>query len=81
MPTELIDVKRFHQPLMEAGLVPPNCKLWEISVGVSGALSIRYEVYLTADQLVQLGAIFQAVGAKHRPEDVTASRTEAESDA
>lgn len=58
----LINVQRFHQPLMEAGLIPENCKLWDFSVGISGALSVRYEVFLTAEQLVTLGAIFQRIG-------------------
>lgn len=58
----LINIQRLHAPLMAAGLVPPNCRLWEISVGVEGALAIRYEVFLTAEQLVDLGVVFQDVG-------------------
>lgn len=69
----LINIQRFHRPLLDAGLVPPNCKLWELSVGVSGALSVRYEVFLTAEQLVQLGRIFQEVGASYVRDDAVAN--------
>jgi hypothetical protein len=65
----LINIRRFHKPLMDAGLVPLNCKLWEISIGVAGALTVRYEVFLTAEQLVQLGGVFQAVGASYLQAD------------
>lgn len=58
----LINVQKFHAPLEAAGLVPKNCRVLDITIGVSGALSVRYEVFLTAEQLVRLGTIFQAVG-------------------
>jgi hypothetical protein len=58
----LINVQKFHAPLQAAGLVPENCRLLEISIGVHGSLSIRYDVFLTAEQLVTLGSIFQNVG-------------------
>jgi hypothetical protein len=60
--TSLINVQKFHGPLQAAGLVPENCRLLEILIGVHGALSIRYDVFLTAEQLVTLGAIFHDVG-------------------
>jgi hypothetical protein len=59
---DIIDVRRLHKPLMDAGLVPPNCRVWSMSIGVKGALSITYEIFLTAEQLVTLGRIFQIVG-------------------
>lgn len=58
----LINVQKFHAPLQAAGLVPANCRVLDISVGVHGALSVRYEVFLTAEELVSLGSIFQRVG-------------------
>ena len=61
-----------HAPLEAAGLVPPNCRLMEISIGVNGALTIRYEVFVTADELVKLGSVFQFVGdemLKHESRD------------
>jgi hypothetical protein len=66
----LINVQKFHAPLQAAGLVPENCRVLDISIGVSGALSVRYEVFLTAEQLVTLGSIFQVVG-----ESIVADRT------
>jgi hypothetical protein len=58
----LINVKMLHAPLAAAGLVPANCRVLDISIGVSGALSVRYEVFLTAEQLVSLGSVLQVVG-------------------
>jgi hypothetical protein len=59
---ERIDVRALHGPLMDAGIVPKNCRLMSMQVGVSGGLSVTYEVYLTAQQLVTLGDIFRTVG-------------------
>lgn len=73
-----LDVRRFHGPMMAAGLVPPNCKLWELSVGVSGALSVRYEVFLTAEQLVQLGTIFHDIGTAQLDADRARRHVEAD---
>jgi hypothetical protein len=58
----IIDVRRFHKPLADAGLVPDHCRVVDMSIGVSGAFTIRYEVMLTAAQLVALGEVFKAVG-------------------
>lgn len=58
-----IDVRALHKPLMDAGIVPANCRLMSMQVGTSGGLVVVYEVFLTPEQLVQLGQIFQAVGS------------------
>ena len=58
----MINVQRLHKPLEEAGLVPPHCRLLELQIGVGGALSVKYEVYLDAAQVVRLGMILQDVG-------------------
>jgi hypothetical protein len=50
--------------LAEAGLVPDNCRLLEIQIGVTGVLMLRYEICATPDQLVTLGAVLQRVGAQ-----------------
>ena len=71
-----VSVRRFHKPLADAGIVPENCRLLEMSIGVSGAFVVRYEVFLTAPQLVALGGIFQIVG-----EELMAERTDAGRDA
>jgi hypothetical protein len=71
MALHAVDIRRFHKPLEAAGLVPPNCRVMEISIGVDGALMVRYEVFLTAEQTVALGGVFQQVGAEvigERPE-------------
>lgn len=62
MSKTLINLKRFHDPLREAGLVPPNCKVLHIAIGVDGALTVQYEIFLEAEELVKLGAVFQQVG-------------------
>jgi hypothetical protein len=58
----LIDVTRLHRPLQDAGLVPANCRLLELSVGVNGVLTLKYEVFVTAAQLIALGNVFAVVG-------------------
>jgi len=63
MASMVVDIRRFHKPLADAGLVPPNCRVMEISLGVSGVLVVRYEVFLTPAQTVALGIVFQHVGA------------------
>lgn len=67
----LINVQRFHEPLATAGLVPANCRVIDLSIGVSGALAVKYEVFLTAEQLITLGEIFRAVGQRIVDEDTT----------
>lgn len=59
---DLIDLTALHQPLMDAGLVPPHCKTMWLSIGLTGALTVHYEVFLDAEDLVKLGAVFQQVG-------------------
>jgi hypothetical protein len=58
----LINVQKLHAPLIAAGLVPENCRVLDISIAASGVLSLRYEVFLTAEQLVTLGSVFRVVG-------------------
>jgi hypothetical protein len=58
-----VDVRRFHEPLQKAGLVPLNCRVVDLSIGVTGALVIRYEVFVTPEQLTALGLVFQQVAA------------------
>jgi hypothetical protein len=65
---QVIDVRAFHKPLADAGLVPLNCRVLELSIGLSGAFVVRYEVLFTPEQLVTLGGIFQTVGAARTEE-------------
>jgi len=60
----LIDVRALHKPLKDAGIVPDHCRLLSMQVGVTGALSITYEVFVTVDQLAALGRVFQAVSSQ-----------------
>lgn len=60
--TNRISVRAFHQPLADAGLVPENCRLFDIAIGVDGGFTVKYEVYFTAEQIVKLGDIFKLVG-------------------
>ena len=70
----IIAAQMFHAPLEKAGLVPPHCKVLKLQVGVSGALTITYEVFLDAGQLVTLGEIFQTVGQRVIDDDERAAR-------
>lgn len=56
-----IDVRALHKPLMDAGIVPKNCRLMSMNVGTSGALVVVYEVLITVDQLATLGRVFETV--------------------
>ena len=60
--SDRINVQLFHKPLADARIVPDNCRLIEMSIGVSGGFILRYEVFLTVSQLITLGGIFQDVG-------------------
>jgi len=57
-----VNVKRLHKPLEAAGLVPHHCRLLDLVIGTEGALIVRYEVLVTAEQLVALGDVFTRLG-------------------
>jgi hypothetical protein len=65
----VIDVRAFHQPLADAGLVPKNCRVVEMSIGTTGEFRLRYEVFLTPEQVIALGGIFQTVGRQFVAEE------------
>lgn len=60
----LINVRDLHKPLIDAGLVPANCRLMRVDFGIEGALVATYEIFLTREQLATLGRVLQDVGAK-----------------
>lgn len=62
MSEKIFDIRAFHQPLAEAGLVPKQCRLMSIAIGVNGPCVITYEVFLTAEQSVKLGEVFISLG-------------------
>ena len=35
-----VSVRRFHKPLADAGIVPENCRLLEMSIGVSIGIAV-----------------------------------------
>lgn len=57
----LVHIQQFHKPLAAAGLVPANCRLLEITIGVDGALVARYEVFWEAAELKAFGIICQTI--------------------
>ena len=58
----LVNLQALHQPLIDAELVPPECRLMRIDIGVSGAFVVTYEVFFTAEQVAKLGRVLQEVG-------------------
>jgi hypothetical protein len=52
--------RSLHKPLQDAGLVPPNCRLMDIKIGVDGAMVVVYECFLDMDQLAKLAAVLAA---------------------
>jgi len=60
--TKAFLVRALHRPLQEAGLVPENCRLMDLRIGVDGAFVVAYEVFFTPEQTVKLGEVLQRVG-------------------
>jgi hypothetical protein len=56
-----LDLRRLHKPLADAGLVPDNCRLLQIDIGVTGAFQVTYQVMFTTEQVATLGRVFQDV--------------------
>jgi len=46
--------------LIARGLVPDHCRLIDVRIGVQGAVVLRFETYLTADQLQLFADAFAA---------------------
>ena len=61
----IVGTRDLAQAMAEQGLVPPNCHMVEIVVGVDGALVIRYEVLVQSEDLSKITAAFQAVTTRH----------------
>ncbi len=69
----LINMRRFHEPLRAAGLVPDNCRGMHLAIGVDGAMSMTYDVFLTAEQLIAMGTVLRNVGEAIVTEDLNRS--------
>jgi hypothetical protein len=50
--------------LIKRGLLPPECKLIEVSIAPHSALVIRYEVYVRSDQLALFAEAMNAVAVE-----------------
>jgi len=51
MKTDYILNRQISAALVERGLLPVNCRLLELSIGVEGATVIRYERFVTGEEL------------------------------
>lgn len=47
--------------LMKRGLVPDNCVNVKIIIGLGGAMVIRYEVFVTPENLAAIGDAMKAL--------------------
>ena len=70
-----ISAHAFHQPLQDAGLVPPNCRLMDVRIGVDGAVFVSYEAFLSPAQLVTFGGILAKVAQAALDRDASTERT------
>jgi len=61
-----LSVRAFHQPLQDAGLVPPNTRLMDVIIGVDGAVAVTYEALLDVDQIERLGQVLIAVARQNQ---------------
>lgn len=50
--------------LVDSGLVPKNCGKVELEIPASGPMILRYEVFVSADQVEQLGLVFHALASE-----------------
>lgn len=55
--------------LTEQGLLPPNCGKVELLIPPDGALTLRYEVYVTDEDLAKLGTAFTDMAADFQKEN------------
>lgn len=52
--------------LMAQGLIPPHCAQVELLIPASGAMVLRYEVWVTDAHLEMLGSAFTEMAADTR---------------
>lgn len=55
--------------LSARGLMPANCRIIEVTLDPSGPLVIRYEVFVTSEQLAQVADAMKAVAEKARDDE------------
>ena len=54
-----IGSRLLHKPLADAGLIPANCRLMEVVISATGAIVVRYETFISAEDLGKLGVVLQ----------------------
>jgi hypothetical protein len=64
-----ISNRRLGDILAKKGLLPPDCRLLEASVEIDGAFTIRYERYVTADQLSAFADALKEAVEEHYADD------------
>lgn len=55
--------------LIEEGVLPPQCRNVELLLPVDGALALRYEVFVTAEDLPKLARCLVRLGESATPVD------------
>jgi hypothetical protein len=60
--TKFVSNRALANALMKRGLLPAECRLLEIRLEVDGALAIRYERLVPADELVVFAEALKEVG-------------------
>ena len=58
---QLVTNRRIAAELHNAGLLPPSCRLVELSIGVTGALVIRYERFVDVEEFGKVADALRAV--------------------
>lgn len=53
--------------LLEQGLVPDGCRSVELVLAADSAMILRYEVFVTTEQLEKLAVVFQALASEAKP--------------
>lgn len=57
----LVNTARIEKELLSRGLLPPKCRLVEISITPQSALVVRYEVFIESDRLGLFADALKAV--------------------
>lgn len=65
----IIGTRRIEKELCERGLVPEHCRLIEISMTPASALVIRYEIFVTNEQVGLVADALKAAAEGQREDD------------
>lgn len=61
MPNDYISNRRLTDALIQVGLMPKACTLIDLRIEVDGSLKIRFEKFLTLDELSQISSVLDQV--------------------